>query len=262
VRVTAVLNQKGGVGKTALSVGVAGALAAEQGRRVLLVDLDPQGHATTEALQLAEAEDRAARLAAALPGEYTGPAGALSVRHSTYGTGLLDVWPTSVDMFLVGRKLEQLRARKEDQLQRLLADVAGDYDHAVIDCPPALDVLTDNALTAADGVLIPVQLDPSMLRALRLLFDQIDSLEAMLRRVPIDLHGLVPGVYRRPRTKLAESVLTKDLGSIGLPILAHLPLAVAVPEAWRAGQPLTVYAPDHENSAALRGIAKVLEAAA
>ncbi|WP_165777740.1 ParA family protein [Amycolatopsis antarctica] len=256
VRITSVINQKGGVGKTALSVGLAGALA-EAGQRVLLVDLDPQGHATAEALQLPEASGQAT-LAGALSREYTGPTSALAVRHWIHESGgSIDVWPNSQAMFLVSRQLDLGRSR-ELQVRRLLADVDGTYDHVVLDCPPALDALTDNALAATDGILIPLLLDPSMLRALKLLMDQIESLEAQVeRKRPIEVHGLVPSAYRRPLSNLATRTQA-DLKRLGVPMLAHLPLAVVVPEAWHAGVPLTAHAPDHEHSTALRSIAALL----
>lgn len=256
-RNTAVLNQKGGVGKTALSVGVAGALQ-DRGRRVLLVDLDPQGHATTEALGLPEAEGDV-QLARALSGTFRGPASELAVRHSILeGGGVLDVWTNSVEMFLVEDALQLMRVAPQAQLQRLIQQVEDDYDDVVIDCPPALNRLTDNALTVADGLLIPLTLDPSMMRALRLLLDQTDSLDKQLQRAAIHIHGLVPGLYRRPLSNLADSV-QRDLKGLRLPMLGPLPMAVAVPEAWKAATPMTRHVPDHEHSSALRQIATVIE---
>jgi chromosome partitioning protein len=254
VYVTAVLNQKGGVGKTGLTAGVGGALA-ERGRRTLLVDLDPQGHLTTEALGLDEPEDDSVSLAAALTGAYTGPAAAMLVEHSC-GASVL---PTTLRMFTVGRAVEQLPVR-EQRLARLLEQLADRFDHVLLDCPPALDVLTDNALAACDGVLIPVQPERTSLRALSLLLDQVEALEDALRRTPIHLHGLVP-LYRRPLAKLAASVMN-DFTQLPLPILAHVPLSTTVSEAWAAGVPITTYAPDSDHAHAYRAVADVLDAAA
>ncbi|MFN2494564.1 MAG: ParA family protein [Pseudonocardiaceae bacterium] len=258
VRVTAVLNQKGGVGKTGLTAGVGGALA-EAGARVLLVDLDPQGHLTTEALGLPEAEDPAT-LSAALAGRYIGAVEQLVVHHSkTDAGGVLDVLPTALAMFLVGRELDRLTAR-EWRLARLLEPLAERYDQVLIDCPPALDVLTDNALAACEGVVIPVQPERSSVRALRLLLGQISGLEAALRRRErIVLHGLVPGLYRRPLSRLAAHVMG-ELEELPLPVLAHLPLAVIVSEAWDSGVPVTTYAPDSEHANAYRTVARTLKA--
>lgn len=259
MRVTCVLNQKGGVGKTGLVAGVAGALV-EAGRRVLAVDLDPQGHLTTEALGLEEAAEGRS-LAAALTGAYPGPVSDLVVRHSSSPAGgVLDVLPAGLDMFTLGRDLDRLPAR-EVRLARAVESLAQAYDHCLLDCPPALDILSDNALAAADGLVIPVQPERTSVRALRLLLDQVEALEQALRRAPIVLHGLVPGVYRRPLSRLAATVMA-ELQGLGLPVLAHLPLAVVVTEAWDAGTPVPQYAPDSEHAAAYRAVAEVLDVAA
>jgi chromosome partitioning protein len=261
MKITAVVNQKGGVGKTATTVNVGGALAA-RGRRVLLVDLDPQGH-LTDALKLPTAEPPAT-LAAALTGEYTGDPAALVVVYEGAG-GLLAVMPNALEMFTVARELDKLRAR-EERLARVLGPLAAMFDHGLLDCPPSLDILTDNALNAADGVLIPVQAEDSSLRALRLLLGQVNALEAELRRTPLDLHGLVvsmidKGKGGRPRSKLAQSVI-ESYESLPLPILATVPRGVPVTEAWRYGRLVVDYAPDSEHAEAYHALARVLDGAA
>lgn len=263
MRTTAVVNQKGGVGKTATTKNVGGALA-QKGRRVLLVDLDPQGHLTS-ALRVQQGEDPDT-LAAAILGQYAGPDDALIRHHSeTDDGGRLDVIPHALEMFTVGRELDKLRAR-EERLARVLEPLAASYDHCLIDCPPALDILTDNALTAADGVLVPVQAEDSSLRALRLLLGQIDALEAELRRTPLVLHGLVVSMLDRgaggqARSSLARSVI-ETFERLELPILATVPRGVPVTEAWRMGVPVGEYAPDTDHAAAYRELAEVLDKAA
>ena len=127
MQTTGVVQQKGGVGKTGLAVGTAGALA-ERGRRVLLGDLDPQGHATVSALRMARVPQDAPSLAAALAGDYDGPAKDLVVRHSTTPAGgVLDVLPTSLKMFTAARDLDK-RPDRERQLGRLLEELATDRD--------------------------------------------------------------------------------------------------------------------------------------
>ncbi|WP_226360820.1 ParA family protein [Pseudonocardia sp. ICBG1142] len=267
-RVTAILNQKGGVGKTGLTAGTGGALS-ERGRRTLLVDLDPQGHLTTEALGLAEVDPSEPNFAAALTGEFTGSASDLVVRHSTSAAGgVLDVLPHCVSMFLVVRKLHAARS-PEHRLARLLQQFEGVYDHVLIDCPPSLDVLTDTALVAADGVLIPVQPSNTSLRALRLLIEQVAVIEEELQITRRELHGLVPGVYRRPLSGIAAYKMSElELYGISdgevppLPILAYLPLAVAVEEAWLSGKPLTDYHPTAPIADAYRRLATHLDVAA
>lgn len=260
MRITCVLNQKGGVGKTGLVAGVGGALA-ERGRRVLMVDLDPQGHLTVEALGLDEADPEGPTLATALTGAYRGSAKRLVTEHSTTEAGgALDVLPHALGMFTAGRELDRLTAR-EWRLARVLEELGGEYDHCLIDCPPALDILTDNAIAAAHGLLIPVQPERTSMRALGLLLDQVDAVETALRRSRLDLHGLVPSVYRRPLSRLATSVMSEFGQYDHVPVLAHLPLSVTVTEAWDAGLPVTRYAPGSEHATAYRTVANALETA-
>jgi chromosome partitioning protein len=257
--VTAVTNQKGGVGKTATTIHTAGALAAA-GRNVLVVDLDPQGH-MTDGLKVAQAPsgDGAANLFRALIGEYTGSVADLITHHSK-PAGRLDVVPNALEMFVAVRELDKQRAR-EHRLERLLTAVRGIYDHVLIDAPPSLDILTDNALAAADGVLIPVQAEDSSLKALRLLLPQIAAVDTELRATPLRLHGLVVNLLRRPMNKLAESVVEQLALLEDLPIVGTVPLSVTVTEAWRYGRTIEDYAPDSEHAGVYRTIAKALESA-
>lgn len=258
-QITAVTNQKGGVGKTATTKNVGGALAA-LGKNVLLVDLDPEGH-LTEAMKLpmAQSGPGEANLLQALTGRYAGTMADLIVAHSQ-PVGRLDVIPTALEMLVSGvREVDQLKAR-EYRLQKLLKAVEGVYDHVLIDCPPSLDILTDNALTAADGVLIPVQAEDSSIKALKLLLPQIAATDADLRDKPLHIHGLVVNLLRRPVSKLAQSVLDTFEQLDGLPILGTVPFStVTVAEAWRYGRTVDDYAPGSENAETYRAIARVLD---
>jgi chromosome partitioning protein len=259
MQITAVVNQKGGVGKTATAVNVGGALAVA-GRRVLLVDLDPQGD-LTEALKIPSAESPAT-LADALTDRWTGDPAALVTVYDQGGAGRLAVMPNSLEMFTVGRELDRLRAR-EQRLARLLRPLDGMFDHVVIDCSPALDILCDNALTAADGVLIPAQHEDSSLRALELLLNQVSAVERELRETPLVLHGLVLSMLERgpggkAKSNLARSVI-EELEKLALPILAEVPRGVPITEAWRYGRLVVEYAPESEHAEAYRTLAKVLD---
>ncbi len=256
------VQQKGGVGKTGLTAGTAGALA-ERGRRVLVGDADPQGHLTVSALKVQRIAQGEPSLAAALAGEYHGPARELIVRHSeTPQGGVLDVLPTSLRMFTAARDLDK-RPDRERQLGRILEEIAEDYDHCLLDAPPALDILTDNILACSHGLLIPVQPDDSSIEALRILFSQIRSLERALRRDPSRIHGLVPSNFRRPMSLIDKSVMASFRALEGVPILAELPLAVVVKEAWRAGQPVTSFeGGDSDSAKAYRQVADVVDRAA
>lgn len=257
MQITSVVNQKGGVGKTALSVGAAAALA-ERGRRVLLIDLDPQGHATTEMLGLPEAAEQGPTLARALTKTWKGPVEDLIVTHprSNLGPGgALDVIPTSPGMFDLIRRLDGFRVPGL-QLARVIQ--FANYDHVLIDCPPALDVLTNNALAATHGILVPVQPDRTSIRALRLLNDQLAYVQEAVGREPIPYFGVVPGLYRRPMSTYATRAL-EELQSFGYPVLAHVPLGVVMNEAAARGMPVTTFAPETKQAVAFREIAEVLD---
>lgn len=257
MQITSVVNQKGGVGKTSLSVGTAAALA-ERGRRVLLIDLDPQGHATTELLGLPEVPAHAPSLAKALTKTWKGPVEELIVPHprSTIGSGgAFDVIPTSPGMFDLIRRLDQFRVPGW-QLARVIQ--FANYEHVIVDCPPALDVLTNNALAATSGVLVPVQPDRTSVRALRLLREQVEYVQGMVNRAPIQYYGLVPGLYRRPMSGYATQAL-QELHGFGVPVLPHLPLGVVVNEAAARGIPVTTFAPETVQAAALRQIAQAID---
>ncbi|TNC25424.1 ParA family protein [Amycolatopsis alkalitolerans] len=257
MQITSVVNQKGGVGKTALTVGAAAALA-ERGRRVLLIDLDPQGHATTEMLGLPEAPAEAPSLAKALTKTWKGSVEELVVSHprSTIGPGgAFDVIPTSPGMFDLIRRLDGFRVPGW-QLARVIQ--FANYDHVLIDCPPALDVLTNNALAATHGILVPVQPDRTSIRALRLLNDQLAYVQQAVDREAIPYFGVVPGLYRRPMSTYATEAL-RELENFGYPLLPHVPLGVVMNEAAAHGMPVTTFAPETTQAAAFREIAGILD---
>lgn len=245
---TGVIQQKGGVGKTAITAGVAGALAA-RGRRVLLGDLDPQGHLTVSALGM----DRAARDAPSLAGQLSGdeavPARELVAGHTQLPNGgRIDLLPTSLRMFTTVRDLDKSPDR-ERQLHRMVNELDADYDACLLDAPPSLDILTDNVLTASDGVLIPVQPDDTSIEALRLLVTQLRALERALRRPPIALLGLVLSAYRRPLSTIDQTVVDALDALDWIDMIAHMPLASIVKEAQRAGVPVPLHGTTGARSA-------------
>ena len=166
-----VSNQKGGVGKTTVAINVAGALAA-RGRDVLFVDLDPQGNAT-ENLGLMDAyDDEPPTLFDCL----TDPERRGEVADIIRSHAEMDVVPSNIDMTAAEPELT-LSRRSGEQLDLVLDEVDSGYDYVVVDCPPNLGNLMDNALFATQNVLIPALAESTSKRAFELLFDHIDALE-------------------------------------------------------------------------------------
>ena len=167
----AVSNQKGGVGKTAIAINVAGALHA-RGRDVLFVDLDPQGNATENLGLRNEYDSEPPSLFDVLSdAEQRDRIGELVREHEE-----MDVIPSNIDMTAVEPELT-LSRRSGEQLALVLEHIEDEYDYIIIDCPPFLGNLMDNALYAAQNVLIPALAEDTSKRAFELLFDHIDALE-------------------------------------------------------------------------------------
>lgn len=247
-------NQKGGVGKTATTINL-GAALAEAGERVLLIDYDPQGH-LTDALKLPEALEHAT-LKRAMCGEFTGDPHEFVARIGER----LAVIPTNLDMFLLEAGLYQQRAR-EQQLERVLEPFEDEFDVCLIDCPPSLGVITDNALYAArrraghrGGVLIPVQAEDSSIKALRLLLMQIESLCSAMR-VDIDIQGLIVSLYDGRKGAIVTSVLEAFRALGKPPVLAVIGDRADVRKSWREGRTVLEYAPDSDAATWFRELAK------
>ncbi len=194
-RILAVVNQKGGVGKTTTSVNLAAALA-RAGRRVLLVDLDPQGNATMGSGVDKRALSRTVYHVLLGLGELAGA----RVRAEKGGYDLL---PSNRELAGAEVELVDLEAR-ETRLKVALERVAGEYDFILIDCPPSLSLLTVNALTAAQRVLIPMQCEYYALEGLSDLVGTIKRVRAHLNP-QLEIAGLLRTMYD-PRNTLSQQV--------------------------------------------------------
>lgn len=192
-----VTNQKGGVGKTTVAINLAGALN-ELDRSVLFVDLDPQGNAT-EGLGLLEAYDaEPPTLLDALVDPAAVPRGDLVHDHPE-----MDVVASNIDMNAAESTLIE-QPDGEMRLDALLAKLDDGYDYVVVDCPPHLGLLTDNALCGAPNLVIPALAEPTSKRSLELLFDYVGALE-MEHDVEIETRALVAN--RIENTREAEEML-------------------------------------------------------
>jgi chromosome partitioning protein len=254
-----VCNQKGGVGKTALTAGL-GAAYAEAGLRVLMVDYDPQGHLSKQlgVPHIVSGEDSLAKYMA---GEVKGDIRDLIVALDCF-EGRLHVLPSCSDGFLLDVRLSQVRAR-EAALERALAPVEDDYDIILIDCPPSLGLATDAGLyfgrtrngeaSRSSGILIPVLAEDSSADAYGMLIDQIDDLQDDLNIVIARL-GLVVNLYDSRKGYIATSSLDKWEGLGDPPVVGIIPELKEQREAVRKHLPLLVYAPDSDQSKVMRAI--------
>jgi chromosome partitioning protein len=246
-RISAMCNQKGGVGKTTTTINL-GAALAELGRRVLLVDFDPQG-ALSVGLGVNPNElDRTVYNLLMDAG-----VGAEDILLKTNVAGL-DLLPSNIDLSAAEVQLVGEVAR-EQTLGRALASVAGDYDHVIIDCQPSLGLLTVNALTAAHGVIIPLECEFFALRGVALLMDTIYKVQERLNP-QLELEGILATMYDA-RTIHGREVLARVVEAFGERVF-HTVIArtVKFPETTVAGEPITSYASSSSGAAAYRQLAK------
>lgn len=247
-RIISVVNQKGGVGKTTTAVNMATALAAI-GKRVLLIDLDPQGNAST-GLGIDNAMRRQT--------SYDVLIGACSLEQAALKTAIprLDVAPATID--LTGAEIELVTMEnREYQLKGALADMPTRWDYAIIDCPPSLGLLTINALTASDSVLIPLQCEFYALEGLSHLLKTIRLIQAKLNP-RITIHGVVLTMYDR-RNKLTEQIEADVRAFLGRDVYETvIPRNVRMSEAPSHGKPALVYDLKCTGSQAYLRLAKEL----
>ena len=245
-RIFAVANQKGGVGKTTTTVNL-GAALADLGYRVLVVDLDPQGNASTglginvRGLQASMYDV----ILSDVPIEDCIEAS--SVRN-------LFVAPASLD--LAGAEIELVPAfSRELRLKQALAEVRDDYDYVLIDCPPSLGLLTINGMAAASEVLVPIQCEYYALEGLGQLMRNVGLVTKNLNPV-LDISTIVLVMYDA-RTKLSDQVAQEVRDHFGEKVCrVMIPRTVRLSEAPSFGQPITAFDPTSRGAVAYRELAK------
>ncbi len=251
-RVLAVVNQKGGVGKTTTAINLAAFLALE-GKRVLLIDCDPQANATGGLGFRRQKDDEEQRLSV-----YDVLLGSTSIAEAMLPTEVEGLKLVAGSRELIGATIELVNMeRREYRLREALVGVLDQFDFVVLDCPPALDLLTLNALTAADGLLVPLQAEYFALEGISELIRTLDKVSQAFNP-GLELEGVLLTMYD-DRTNLAQQVTQTLRDFFGEKLLkSTIPRNIRLAEAPSHGLPVALYDAKSRGAEAYRELAREL----
>lgn len=245
MRIIAIANQKGGVGKTTTAINL-GAGLARMGYSVLLIDLDPQGNSTVGlGIELGQQQSTACEV---MLGECELAQAIMPLEQSHFS-----LVPANVDLAAADVQLMQQDGR-ESMLRRALNQVEGQFQFVLVDCPPSLSLLTVNALTAANGVLIPIQCEYFALEGLTALLDTIEQIQGSVNP-ELEVEGLVRTMFDI-RNNLSNEVSKQLSEHFGEKVYRTVvPRNVRVAEAPSHGQSVLDYDPESRGAIAYLGLA-------
>lgn len=245
-RVFAISNQKGGVGKTTTAINLAASLAASE-FKVLVVDSDPQGNATS-GLGVEKNTDR--------PSLYHVLLGGVPAKDAVVATELDGLSLIPADKNLVGANLELVEVpNREFRLRERIQGIRGEYRFVLIDCPPALDLLTINALVAADSVLVPIQCEFFALEGISELMDTIERVRISFQH-PLQVEGILLTMFD-DRTNLTRQVAADLKEFFGDDVFQTvIPRSIRLAEAPSFGKPILSYDPRSKGAESYIKLAK------
>lgn len=247
-RIIAMCNQKGGVGKTTSSINIAGALS-QYGRRVLIVDFDPQGAATVGLGINANTVEDTVYTALFNPRMDVHDV----IRHTDFEN--LDIMPANIDLSAAEVQLVT-EVGREQVLAGVLRQVKDEYDVIIVDCQPSLGLLTVNALTAADGVIIPVAAEFFALRGVALLMQSIEKVQSRINP-SLEVYGVLVTMFTH--TLHCDEVLQRIYEAFqGKVFHSVISRSIKLPDSTVAAAPIAIYAPNHKTAKEYREVAREL----